>query len=762
VKDFLGKESFTLEAMPAQVRVHELFDDLATRFSARFQDRKLRSGVLEIADLEPLSERVIVDHPELARAFAQDWDFWLIDEYQDTSPAQVRLLTALIGEKPAFIVGDPQQSIYSFRGARSEVFEVKWQQEVERGSATDVLMDNYRTQAPLMHFINDLLSGAKGRFAPMSPKKSISPEAFPPASLYPCDDAEGAEPCWPGAVTTHLRRLVEAGASLGQVVILGRERKHLEEVASVLRRWGWPCHVHAAGGYGDRREIADLVALVRLMIHAEDNRNLIALLRSPWFRVEDESIKAAIHAMDTGAFWDRLIASSDLHEHPSLRILIRMRTDARAIGVSAALVRCLDESGWLDDALRFDPTGRMESNVWKFLAQLRQFERSGQTNFLGFLETQGTRAHVEESDDTQDAVSSVEPNRIQLMTVHGAKGLEFDHVLSIHIDREPRGGSNRRKIWVDEQGQRYTIPAAVDEDESRSFPVTGLLLSREEQRRQRAEGERVFYVAATRARKTWALFWDDSRMGKGATAFLQGWDLTAGTHIDPLYTYHVDRGPFAPTAFDGGRAADADVVRPWTPSGAIPEGRRRKSVSQILEEQAEPAAVAGTGSGTGKEWATIQAAAKGIEFHRLMESIKYAPASARDGWTGSMRQAVDWCLQLQDPPLARIIEAGEVEWGFQYLQEDLIVEGQIDLWGVVDGVTYVVDYKTGSPDLNKAFRQLHLYAEALVRLDRSRKIRLVVLQPFRQKVNCVWPSELVSVNFALRSAADDGTGKLTR
>ena len=80
---------------------------------------------LTISDLENYSLRLIQSFPDAAHEFSQTWDFFMIDEYQDTSPLQVEILNRIVGEKPCFIVGDPQQSIYLFRGARSEVFDAK-------------------------------------------------------------------------------------------------------------------------------------------------------------------------------------------------------------------------------------------------------------------------------------------------------------------------------------------------------------------------------------------------------------------------------------------------------------------------------------------------------------------------------------------------------------------------------------------------------------------------------------------------------------
>ena len=92
----------------------EGFDRLAGRFSIAFRAAKIARGQAEIGDLEALAMDCLRKSPESAEAFAAEWDFWLIDEYQDTAPSQVELLRELTKGAPVYVVGDPQQSIYLF------------------------------------------------------------------------------------------------------------------------------------------------------------------------------------------------------------------------------------------------------------------------------------------------------------------------------------------------------------------------------------------------------------------------------------------------------------------------------------------------------------------------------------------------------------------------------------------------------------------------------------------------------------------------
>ena len=115
---------------------------------------KRRTGELTLADLDSLALQIIEKFPDSAEEFSSTWDYFMLDEYQDTSPLQVKILNAIIRDKTCFVVGDPQQSIYLFRGARSEVFEKKQTEMQQSGAQVDFLETNYRSEPTLMNFIN--------------------------------------------------------------------------------------------------------------------------------------------------------------------------------------------------------------------------------------------------------------------------------------------------------------------------------------------------------------------------------------------------------------------------------------------------------------------------------------------------------------------------------------------------------------------------------------------------------------------------------
>ncbi|MCB0384050.1 MAG: UvrD-helicase domain-containing protein, partial [Bdellovibrionales bacterium] len=170
LKSWLEKDGVGAHFWEESSSLAAQFQTVAEVFHDRFTQHKRQSGQLEMADLELLARDSLRRFPQVGEAFSQEWDYWLIDEFQDTSPLQVELLDLLIDERKAFVVGDPQQSIYLFRGARSEVFQERWHSIGAKGGDQREKVVNYRSEPSLLLFFNDVFRGLGSQFKPMEPK----------------------------------------------------------------------------------------------------------------------------------------------------------------------------------------------------------------------------------------------------------------------------------------------------------------------------------------------------------------------------------------------------------------------------------------------------------------------------------------------------------------------------------------------------------------------------------------------------------------
>lgn len=736
-----GKLAHTFEPQFWQ-RHEELsqsFERLAMAYSERWRQQQTDDGVLSMGDLETLSLEILRQRPETGGVFAQEWDYWMIDEYQDTSPVQVQLLRHLIGDRPHFVVGDPQQSIYSFRGARSEVFMEKYVQMQAAGHPVETRTRNHRSQAPLLSFFNAFFAEREG-FGSMEAFLSAAEPAAPVAVIRPLEprlDANGKTlrgECSIQAVLERVAILLQQGTAPEQICVLARKNGVLKEILEAARPLGIPMQLHSSQGFSARREVRDVGAFLKFLVNPWDVLSLLTLLRSPWFRLPD----AEIHELCMGPAkpWAKAMAlMNSLDENHPLSRLQGWRQVSNERGLVAALRLFYQREGLLDRSDRIDPSGRREANLWKLLGQLEESQRTPGFNLLSFLESLGQSVSVDDVEG--DAVPAVEPSRVNLMTVHASKGLEFEHVILTHMDRVG-DETDPRLLMVDEKTGDWSLQIKNSEGKSQAtahaWGLTEILRERERQ-----ESLRVLYVAMTRAKKTVTLIWEKDAKGEVRR---QSWAAALplpslpGTHQRDDFTYLVDENSPVVTPLNLAVTDESVLREPW--AGSTVTGLERVSPTTLLDRhapQAQRGPVREVDLAQG-----LKTAQRGTDAHRLFEALKYASPERVAALTDDeeFRQALQWVENCAQPPLMSLITHGHVEWGFAVKTADFVLQGQIDLWGVVDSTLWIVDYKTGSSrQSEKAMDQMVIYAWALRRMRRwpiGLKLCLAAVYPLEEKV----------------------------
>ena len=731
---------------------------IARTFSDEFQRAKLARGTLEISDLERLALSCVRLHPSTAEAFAREWDHWLIDEYQDTSPFQVELIRALSGTSPAFVVGDPQQSIYLFRGARSDVFERREKEILSHGGSRRLLTVNRRSRPELLLFLNDFFARMEPPFQPMDPffheGAAIDPTTEV-ATVFIAGAAEAGEvdsESEMDALVRHVQDLLARGAKPEDICVLARTNQTLIETATRLGEYRLPTHVHAASGFFDRREIRDALALLKFLINPHDGFNTVELLRSPWFRLPDGAL-AEFGRHRPESIWEKLVAEFSMaDEFVSIRRLQELLQLSTKEGLSGAFQHALIEGGFFDLAHLHDVSGRRESNLWKLLSRLKQEEARPGFNPLAFVsQCRQSQAALDDANAEGDAVAAVEPDRINLMTVHASKGLEFKHVILPRMAQRPRLTSNE-EFTFDEDARRWAMRLPYGEDRAMTASLPEVMWLEKFRAQELAEHARVLYVALTRASETVFLSWTPPEAANSWAAMTR-LDLTPGSHQGPSYCYRVTSESAKPEEFVGTSSAIQEPRAPWSKPrpalGALglrdgAESQQPFSVSDLLERKP---GIAMRPAASRDVAALLAYAARGTAVHRLMELLKYPSRDRLDRliqrWfpdqEGEVLEAVSFVRAYEEPPLMDIITNGEVEWRFTVVESGLLIEGQVDLWGRThQGEAWIIDYKTGNPELKeKAFDQMAIYSLALRRsgyLEPGEPLNLAAVYPFARRV----------------------------
>ncbi len=488
----------------------------------------------------------------------------LVDEMQDTSAGQYELLEALTAgwdgvTQTLFLVGDPKQSIYEFRQARVERFRRVMNDRCFGQLTVDPLRltANFRSQAALV----DAFNTAFEQILPSPDDPTLTPEsvdvpfiaatATRPAGAHPAlhwhiaeeppgealhadgaeleDDADRLEPT-PAAHARAIRETIERfliswpGENKDRaprIAVLARNRAHLAPVLQEFHadRGGGPLAFRAVDieALNERPEILDLLALTRALLNPADRVAWLAVLRSPVCGLTLPDLLAL-----TGD-------GSEANPHDTLLHLIATRADRVSLDGQQRLARTWSVLGQAQSDLgrtafsvHVERTWRTlggdaslhsheKNNARRFLNLLHECERGPETLSLSLLNRRLRTLYAEPS--APDAA-------VELMTIHKAKGLEWDLVLIPALHRGSGRGDAQILKWLEfdsPEAQPEFLLAPIQskgEDPSR----LASWLNRRQRARESGEAKRLFYVACTRAREELHLFATIARKADGSVA----------------------------------------------------------------------------------------------------------------------------------------------------------------------------------------------------------------------------------------------------
>ena len=484
-----------------------------------------------VAELLALfAERDSLDHPAVAAAARDALGFdaaptelalaldyrirhLLVDEYQDTSPSQARLLELLVaGWQPAdgrslFCVGDPMQSIYAFREADVTLF-LQAQRQGIGGVALEAerLGRNFRSSSAIVDWVNKTFSARlpaaddfeRGavRYSPAAAAKAG--EAGDGVRVHPLLDADARAMAAEVAAVAR-----EAIATLGNpsIAILVRGRPSLPPILKALREAGIEYRGVELESLLDRPAVRDLVALLRAMLHDGDRTAWLAVLRAPWCGLRLADLLLLAGGETPATIRERLRDSATLPPASAERA---GRLSA-ALDVAIAGRGQFSLGGWLKSAwLALDGPATVEDasdllNAELLFSALDRLElEAGCLPPASAIEAavEGVMASPVGSDSA----------RVQVMTIHRAKGLEFDVVILPDLQRAARGSERPLLYWTTVAtgpGERGIVLASrTDSDEGDgSADALERWMRKLGAEREALELGRLAYVAATRARR---------------------------------------------------------------------------------------------------------------------------------------------------------------------------------------------------------------------------------------------------------------------
>ena len=462
----------------------------------------LESGALELLRIPAVAER-----------WAGEIDAVLVDEFQDTNERQREIVDALCGGIPGqlFIVGDARQSIYRFRGADVSVFRrVQRDLQARRGEHFE-LKRTFRTHDGLLQEMDGLLAPILGEeddserlyrvpyTALIADRDEPDLAVAPPFTELIIGTGEGAGEARPQAARALARRLVEL-KELGEisayddVALLFRASTGFGEYEDALEDEGIPFVTVAGSGFYNRPEIRDVLNILRALSEPSNDAALAGLLRSPAFGISDPGVYLLrLHSGEPqpllAALEGDLEYLEDADQEAAARVrdfLVEFRPLVDRIPVSELLKKIVDATDYRAIL------AASHIRLWRNLDKLLQdAHTSGLVRVRGFFEYLRTLREVgaREGEAPAEALGAV-----RLMTIHKAKGLEFEVVVLADTSRKPLGRAELAYL-LPETGPAFRF------DRLEGSPLIYNLAKWLDQQQSQEEENRILYVAATRARE---------------------------------------------------------------------------------------------------------------------------------------------------------------------------------------------------------------------------------------------------------------------
>ncbi|HEV2270661.1 MAG TPA: UvrD-helicase domain-containing protein [Steroidobacteraceae bacterium] len=445
----------------------------------------------------------------------------LVDEFQDTSVAQLELLEALTaGWDPGdgrtlFVVGDPMQSIYQFREAEVGCFLRARDLGIGTVRLTPLrLLRNFRSAPALIEWTNETF----GRLFPPADDLRASAVAFTPSLAgKTAEPASGSHPvelrllagddrvAETGAIVAKVTDL-KASAPQASIAILVAARSHAQAIVAELGDAGIDTIGVDLVPLAEVPIVRDLVALTRALCHLGDRTAWLAVLRAPWCGVSLATLTRLSARGDALLVCEALREADRLEECPAderarLERVTRVLEEGLARREHAPLADWLEDV-WLALGAADAYPGSELRHARAFFDALSERTASGEWSGIGTLDSVLANLYAQPQARTAAPV--------QVLTIHGAKGLEFDHVLVPSLDRQRNQGREPLLRWLDlpraeaERSDLIMAPAPVIGDGEPGD--VNAFLKRLTALRAANEQVRLLYVAVTRAKRTLHLY----------------------------------------------------------------------------------------------------------------------------------------------------------------------------------------------------------------------------------------------------------------
>jgi ATP-dependent helicase/nuclease subunit A len=738
---------------------------LLVPFAERFRREYARRGWVSFDGLLRRARDLVRDQPRVRAQAKRRFAALLIDEFQDTDPLQGELLMYLAEEQsgaatswravvPApgrvFVVGDPKQSIYRFRGADIAAYEGFVDHLRASGALVCDLTANFRSVPGVIGPVNEAFetvmvaeAGAQPGYKAIMPARPAGAPG-PAVQVVAVTDGDGearaadiqrAEAAWiAGWLQEHARvpgAAPEGRRALKDCAVLLRSSTSLPALLDAFKRAGIPYVSEIDGFFYDAPEVSDFLNLLRALDDSGDRVALAGLLRSPLAALTDAGLLALTRADSLVYHRDPRPGILDAGEHRRacalFAVLRELRASAGRVPLGDLVGAALEKTRLVELGARAYHGQQTVSNLWK-LRRLAVEASDGRGATLKEFAARVREAARESRREGESPLADEKLEAVRILTMHKSKGLEFPVVFAANLSGKPGGAGDKPVSRLDAATGRAALRVGA------SASAAMALADQREKEMERRESVRLLYVAMTRARETLFLVGAEKAPAGSLAGHLDAagcWPGEGRAGKFPALFVDALKSPepvpaVAPASASGAADAAASVAAwasrdAWREAAAVP--RSRSATAYLRELPKRPDGDEGGGSPAGAEVGQI--------CHRVLQDWDFraggdhAAAAARarallerrapgPRWEAAEAEAREVLAAFLASKAAKELARVEIlgrETPFAYGDGATVVRGAVDLIYRDGKSVVVVDFKSEKVDAKSAAAVRERYAE---------------------------------------------------
>ncbi len=395
-------------------------DKIAEKVYYEYLDILKKNNAVDFDDLLRLPVKLFMENKDVLESYQDRYKYILIDEYQDTNEVQYKLSKLLARKyKNIFIVGDPDQSIYMFRGANFRNI-LNFEKDYKNAKVIP-LEENYRSTKYILDAANSVIKNNKER-----KEKNLwssNGEGCKTKYLRAYDGKHEIQ-----LVLDEIKRLIESGYKKSNISVLYRTNAQARLVEEMFLKASVPYKVVGSYYFYNRKEIKDLICYLRLILNNDDEISLRRVINVPKRGIGDATIsKLEAEAKEQNTSIFQVISKGK--EQMFKELIMHLTEQSENLTLTELVELVLEETGMrseYDSDKALENQSKLE-NLEEFKSITQTFEnRTGSESLSDFLEEVSLIADISEHQDSDDVVT--------LMTIHSAKGLEFEVVFLIGME----------------------------------------------------------------------------------------------------------------------------------------------------------------------------------------------------------------------------------------------------------------------------------------------------------------------------------------